>query len=69
MDRIAVAVGGDAGNDGADQNGEEGAALDQRIARRQFLAPQQIRQDAVFDRTEQRRECAEQADREKQQRQ
>src|SRR5580692_9455021 len=69
MDRIAVAVGGDAGDDGADQNGEEGAALDQRIARRQFLARQKIRQDAVFDRAEQRRKRAEQSDRKKQQRQ
>ena len=60
MDRIAVAVGGDAGDDRADQNGEKGAAFDQRIARRQFLARQQIRQDAVFDRAEQRGERAEQ---------
>ena len=67
MDRIAAVLGGEAGDDGADQDGEEGAAFDQRIAGRQFFARQMIGQDAVFDRAEQRRDGAEQEYRDKQQ--
>ncbi len=55
-----MAVGGQARKNGADQNGEEGAAFDQRIARRQFFTLQEVGQDAVFDRTEQRGKAAEQ---------
>src|ERR1700761_8148012 len=53
MDRIAVTVGGEAGHDGAEQDGEESPGLDQRVAGRQLLAFEKIGQDAVFDRTEQ----------------
>jgi hypothetical protein len=67
MDRIAAVLGGEAGDDGADQDGKEGAAFDQRVAGRQFFARQMIGQDAVFDRAEQRRDGAEQEYRDKQQ--
>src|SRR5271155_3048843 len=69
MDGITVAVGGDAGDDGAEQDREEGAAFDQRVGRRQFPARQQVGQDAVFDRAEQRGERAEQQHRDEQNRQ
>ena len=68
MNGIAVAVGGNAGNDGAEQNGEERAAFDQRIGGRQLSAGQQVGQDAVLDRPEQRRERSEQQHRDEQQR-
>ena len=67
MDRTAVAVGGNAGDDGAEQNGEKGAGFDQRIAGRQLAAFEKVGQNAVFDRTEQRRERAEQKHRDEQQ--
>ena len=67
MNRIAVAVGRDAGNNGAEQNGEERAAFDQRVAARQFGAGQMIGQNAVFDRAEQRAERSEQKQRDEQQ--
>ena len=57
MDRIAVTLGREAGNDSADQDGEEGAAFDQRVAGRQFVARQVVGQDAVFNRAEQRRDA------------
>ena len=57
MDRIAAALGGEAGDDGADQDGEEGAAFDQRVAGRQLARAQVVGQDAVFDRAEQRRDA------------
>ena len=69
MNGIAVAVGGNAGNDGAEQNGEERAAFDQRIGGRQLATPKQVGQDAVFDRPEQRRERSEQQHRDEKQRQ
>ena len=50
VDGIAFAVGGNAGNDGAEQNGKERAAFDQRIAGRQLGAGEMVGQDAVFDR-------------------
>ena len=67
MNRIALAVGRDAGDDGAEQNGEERAAFDQRVAAGQFGARQMIGQDAVFDRAEQRAERSEQEQRDEQQ--
>ena len=60
MNRIAAALGRNAGSDGAEQDGEEGAAFDQRIARRQFLAGKVVGQNAVFDRAEQRGQRSEQ---------
>ncbi len=64
---LLVAVGGNAGKDGAEQNGEEGAAFDQRVAGRQLGAGEMVGQDAVFDRTEQRRQRSEQKQRDEQQ--
>src|SRR5205823_8653509 len=69
MDGIGVAVGSQAGNDGAEQDGEKGTAFDQRIAGRQFAALKQVGQDAVFDRAEERRQRPEHEHRNKQQRQ
>ena len=60
MDRIAAALGGDAGDDGTEQDGKEGAALDQRVAGRQLRAREMVGQDAVFDRAEQRGDGPEQ---------
>ena len=37
MNRTAVAVGGEAGDNGAEQNGEERAGFDQRVAGRQLF--------------------------------
>jgi hypothetical protein len=68
MDWIAVAVRGEAGDDGAEENGEKGAAFDQRVAGRQFAPLKQVRQDAVFDRAEQRGQRPEHEHRKKQQR-
>ena len=67
MDRVAAARGGDAGRDRAEQDGKEGAAFDQRIAGRQFFASEQVGQNSVFDRPEQRAEHAEQKQRDKEQ--
>ena len=67
MNRTAVAVGGNAGDDGAEQNGEKGAGFDQRIAGRQLSPFEKVGQNAVFDRTEQRRERTEQKHRDEQQ--
>jgi uncharacterized tellurite resistance protein B-like protein len=39
----------------ADQDRDEGAGLDQRVAANQFLLTQMLRQDGVLDRPEQRR--------------
>ena len=58
---------GEPADDGAEQDGEEGPAFDQRIAGGQFVARQAIGQDAVFDRPEQRAERAEQKQRDEQQ--
>ena len=35
---IAAVLGGDAADDGAEQDGDEGRALDQRVAGRQFAS-------------------------------
>ena len=60
MDGIAVALAAKPADDGADQNGDERSAFDQRVAGWQFFALQMIGQDAVFDRAEQRGDHAEQ---------
>ena len=65
----AAALGGDAADDGAEQDGDEGCALHQRVARGQFAALQMIGQNAVFDRTEQRADHAEAEQRNEQNRQ
>ncbi|MCY1404520.1 hypothetical protein D9M71_197300 [compost metagenome] len=44
-----------AGADGAEQDGEEGAHLHQRVAADQFVLVQRLRQDRVLHRAEQRR--------------
>jgi len=44
-----------AAGDGAEEDGEEGPGLDERVAAHQILAAEQVRQDAVFDRAEERR--------------
>ena len=53
-------------DDGAEQDRDEGRALDQRVAGRQLRALQMVGQDAVFDRAEQRRDHAEQEQRDEQ---
>jgi hypothetical protein len=53
MQRIAAVAGRKPGHDGADQNGDERSAFDQRVALGQFFTRQMIGQDAVFDRAEQ----------------
>jgi hypothetical protein len=57
-----------AARDGAEQDRDEGRTLDQRVAGRQFLTLQMVGQDAVFDRPEQGRDHAEQAERDEQHR-
>jgi hypothetical protein len=42
VDRIAAALGGDAGDDGTEQDGKEGAALDQRVSGRQLRAREMV---------------------------
>ena len=58
MNRIATVAGRKPGHNGADQNGDERSAFDQRVALGQFFALQMVGQDAVFDRAEQRRDHA-----------
>ena len=53
---------------GAEQDGDEGRAFDQRVAGRQLFALQMIGQDAVFDRPEQRRDDAEEEQRDEEDR-
>jgi hypothetical protein len=53
----------------ADQDGDEGTSLDQRIATDQFVVVQMLRDDRVLDRPEQRRMAAEQEQRAHQDRQ
>ncbi len=65
---IAAVLGGKPAHDGAEQDGDEGRALDQRVAGRQLGAGEVVGQDAVFDRTEQRRDHAEQEQRDEQHR-
>ena len=66
--RIAAIAGADAAGDRAEQDGDEGRALDQRVACRDFIPFQVIGQDAVFDGSEQGREDAEQEQRNEQHR-
>ncbi|CDX61376.1 hypothetical protein MPL1032_390012 [Mesorhizobium plurifarium] len=62
--RDADAVGGnDAPGDGAAEDRREGGRLDPGIGLGQFLALEMIGQDAVFDRSEQRRDDAEHQER------
>ena len=68
MDSVAAALGGQSGDDGAEKDGEECAALDQRIAGGQFLAGEMVGQNAVFDRAEQRSDHAVQEHGEEQER-
>src|SRR5262249_28652301 len=55
--------GGEAADDGAEQDRHEGRAFDQRVAGGQLFLLQVIGQDAVFDRAEQRRDHAKQKQR------
>ena len=66
LDRVAAVLGGDAADDGAEQDRDEGRALDQRVAGRKLGAGEMVGQDAVFDRPEQRRDHAEQEQRDEQ---
>ena len=66
VDGIAFASRRNSRRDGAKQDGEKGAAFDQRVAGRQLSALEMIRQDAVFDRTEQGSQSPECEDGEKQ---
>ena len=67
MDGIAAVLCRQSGDDGAEQNGQEGAALDQRIAGRQLGAGEMVGQDTVLDRAEQRGDHTEQKHRNKKQ--
>ena len=66
--RVAAVLGRDAADDGAEQDGDEGRALDQRVAGGQFRALQVVGEDAVLDRPEQRGDDAEQEQSEEQDR-
>jgi hypothetical protein len=66
---IAAVLHREAARYRAAEDCEKGGAFDQGIARRQFLALQMIRKDAVFDRPEQRPDQAEQKQRDEQKRQ
>ena len=50
VQRIAAAARREATNDGAEQDGEECRAFDQRVAGGQFLALEMVGKDAVLDR-------------------
>ena len=67
MEGIAAVLGGDAADDGAEQDGDEGRAFDQGVAGGEFRTGEMIGQDAVLDRTEQRGDHAEQEQRDEQQ--
>src|SRR6476620_5061783 len=67
MGGIAAVLGGDAADDGAEQDGDEGRAFDQGVAGGEFGTGEMIGQDAVLDRTEQRGDHAEQEQRDEQQ--
>ena len=58
-DRVVVGRG-PASRNGAKQDRQEGATLDERIAGRQFLEGEMIRKEAIFHRAEQGRDDAEQ---------
>ena len=66
---LAATLHRNAAGDSAAEDREKGGTLDERIARRQLLALQMIRQNAVFDRPEQRADHSEQEQGDKQQRQ
>ncbi len=59
---------GNAAGNGADEDGEEGRAFHQRVAGGQLGGGELLGQDAVFDRPEQRRNDAEEAERDEQDR-
>ena len=61
--RMVALLGGEAADDGAEQDRHEGRAFDQRVAGGQLFPLQMIGQDAVLDRAEQRRDHAEQEQR------
>ena len=66
--RMVALLGGEAAHDGAEQDRHEGRAFDQRVAGGQFFLLEVVRQDAVLDRAEQRRDHAEQKQRREQDR-
>ncbi len=66
---MPAALGGIAANHGAKDDGDEGGAFDERVARRQLLGRQVIGQDAVLHRPEEGGDHAEQEERQEQQRQ
>ena len=65
-DRIAPHPGEQAAGQRADEDGDEGPRLDQRVAADKFVLDEMLRQDRVLDRSEDRRLQAEQAQRGKQ---
>ena len=60
---VVVPLHGEAAGDRAGENGEEGRAFDQRISGGKLLPRQVVRENAVFDRSEQRAGHAEQGQR------
>ena len=56
-------------DEGPGDDGDERRALDERVARRQVVHRKMVRQNPVFDRAEQRREHAEEGERDEQDRQ
>ena len=63
---VAAAFHRQAAGDRAGENGEKGRGFHESVAAGQFLPREAIRQNAVFDRPEQRAERAEQKQRDKQ---
>ena len=56
---VATVARGQSARDRAQKDGDEGRAFHQRVAGRQLLAPQIIRENTEFDRTKKCRENAE----------
>ena len=67
MRGIAAVLGGDAADDGAQQDCDEGRALHQRVTGGKFGAGEMVGKNAVFDRSEQRGDHSEQKQRDEQQ--
>ena len=67
MGGVAAVLGGHAADDGAEQDGDEGRALHQRVAGGKLRAGEMVGKDAVLDGAEQRGDDAEEKQREEQQ--
>ena len=61
-------MGSESAGNGAEQDGDEGRPFDHGVAGRELIRGEMVRQDAVFERTEQRRDHAEQEESDKEDR-